>query len=1012
MVQSEIEYVAPRTPTEQLIADIWIELLQVDRVGIHDDFFDLGGHSLLATQLMSRIGTICQVKLSLRTIFEVPILADMAAAVDEIHAEATTVSDQKVMPSETFPLSFAQQRLWFLDQLDDHGSAYSIPLAVRLSGKLNRGALRSALNDVVARHDALRACFESNEGTPAQRIRSKVELKIELNDLRHLSQGEREAAMQKLMCDEALLPFDLCADPLIRGSLLQMEDQEHLLLLTMHHIVSDGWSMGILIREFAALYASHALGLPSALPELPMRYVDFANWQRQWLSGEVLDQQLDYWKTQLADSPSLLSLPADRPRPSAQSQSGATLPYVVSAELCTKLRALSRETKSTLFMTLCAAFNVLLARYSGQNDICIGTPIAGRNREDIEGLIGFFVNTLVLRTKVDSSQGFSVLLKQVKTLTLDAYTHQDVPFEQLVEVLQPERDSSYTPLFQTMLVLQNAPMTKLALPGLQLELVPTGGATAKFDLTLDLIEAKDGLLGHFEYNTDLFDASTIERMADHFTQLLHAIVADPTCPVGDLTMLDDNERHRMLYEWNDTGLASPLHMQTIHEMFEAQVARTPDNVAVVYEGSTLSYVELNKRANQLAHHLRTLGVGPDVLVGICMARTPDMIVCMLGVLKAGGAYVPLDPDYPPARIATMLADAQPRVLLTERNLQQNLPDVVGTQVFCIDAEDSLLAECCANNPAHVTGADHLAYVIYTSGSTGKPKGVAIRHGNTATFIHWALATFDSNSLDKVLVSTSICFDLSIFEIFVTLSQGGSAWLAKNILEFSENSARMPVTLINTVPSAMAEVYRSKTLPPSVKVINLAGEALANSLAQALYQQASVEKIFNLYGPSEDTTYSTFALVEKGSTATVPIGRPIANTQTYILDNRCNPVPIGVAGELFLAGDGLARGYLNQPGLTAEKFISNPFSVTPGARMYRTGDLVRYRVDGSIEYLGRIDHQVKIRGFRIELGEIEARITEHPAVGEAVVLVREDQPGDKRLVAYLVAQAGHALPDEA
>ncbi|HEV2679455.1 MAG TPA: condensation domain-containing protein, partial [Rhodanobacter sp.] len=588
MAQREAEYVAPCTPTEQSLADIWADLLQVDKVGIHDDFFALGGHSLLATQLMSRIGTIFQVKVSLRAIFEAPILADMAAIVAQATAELAATSQPPVEPlGEAFPLSFAQQRLWFLDQLEGQSSTYNIPLAIRLKGQLNRQALQGALNDVVHRHDALRAYFGSADGTPVQRIMPRLDLVLALNDLRHSAPQERAARAHRLTLDETRIPFDLQTGPLIRGSLLQLEEQEYLLLLTMHHIASDGWSMGILVREVSALYASHALGTPSSLPELPMRYVDFSRWQRQWLSGDVLERQLNYWRKQLAGSPTLLTLPTDRPRPSVQSQRGASLPYVISTELSIKLQALSRKTQSTLFMTLCTAFNVLLARYSGQSDICIGTPIANRNRAEIEGMIGFFVNTLVLRTDVDLSLGFTALLKQVRTHTLDAYTHQDVQFEQLVEALQPERDTSYSPLFQVMLVLQNAPMTKLTLPGLQLELVPNESTTAKFDLTLALTEGKDGLYGDFEYSTDLFEASTIERMAGHFTNLLQAIVTDPGCAVGELAMLDNAERQQLLYGFNDTATVYPNvqpNTQTLHQLFEAQVLHSAARTAVVYEG--------------------------------------------------------------------------------------------------------------------------------------------------------------------------------------------------------------------------------------------------------------------------------------------------------------------------------------------------------------------------------------------------------------------------------------------
>ncbi|MBY0573336.1 MAG: amino acid adenylation domain-containing protein, partial [Undibacterium sp.] len=724
-----------------------------------------------------------------------------------------------------------------------------------------------------------------------------------------------------------------------------------------------------------------------------------------------------------------LMLPTDRPRPPTASYQGASVLVHIADPIRTQLHRLSQRTKSSLFMVLGAAFNVLLARYSGQSDICIGTPIANRNRADIEDLIGFFVNTLVLRTQVDLNQSFASLLEQVRNHTLDAYAHQDIPFDQVVEALQPERNASYTPLFQVMLLLQNASVKKIELPSVQIELMPDQEVAAKFDLTLVLAEDEDGLHACFDYATSLFDQVTIERMAQHFTNLLEAIVIAPECPVGDLTMLNQNELRQILAACDTTSLlprAQRLSVSSMQQLFEAQVVRTPDAIAVTHQGTAMSYASLNQQANQLAHYLRSVGVGPDVLVGICVNRCHNMIVCMLGVLKAGGAYVPLDPAYPSERIATMLIDAQPKVLLTQRHLLSGLPTVSGTRVFCIDHdghnEHAVLATYASDNLENISLPEHLAYVIYTSGSTGVPKGVAIQHKNACGFIDWALNTFDGASLAKVLGSTSICFDLSIFEIFVPLSQGGSVCLVENILEFSEDVAKPLVTLVNTVPSAMAEVHRNqggnqggnqdgtRGLPSSVKVINLAGEALSNTLVQELYQQSTIEKIFNLYGPSEDTTYSTFTLVEKGANAPVSIGLPIANTRTYILDARLNPVPVGVAGELFIAGEGLARGYLKRPELTAEKFIPDPFAMSTGQRMYRTGDLVRCRADGHIDYLGRIDHQVKIRGFRIELGEIESALQK--LVSEVVVLAREDRIGDKRLAAYIVAHEGQVAPDAA
>ena len=1002
------QYVAPSTPTEATLAAIWAEVLKLDRIGVHDNFFDLGGHSLLATQLMSKLRNAFAVELPLLALFEAGSVDALAQRIDQARQEQSGLRAPAIVPvarGGQLPLSFAQQRLWFLNQFESGSSFYNMPSAARLSGRLDVAAMGRTLNEIVRRHEALRTRFASVDGTPAQVIAPALEVALPLTDLSELPAAEREAKALWLAQDEAQAPFDLAAGPLLRAALIRLAPQEHIIVLTLHHIVSDGWSMGVLVAEIAALYGAYAQGLPSPLPELAIQYADFAHWQREWLSGEVLERQLGYWRAQLAQAPTLLSLPTDRARPAQQSYRGATLAFTVPAAVTAGLHALGRQARGTLFMTLAAAFNVLLSRYAGQSDICIGTPIANRNRGELEPLIGFFVNTLVLRAQVDGDMPFAALLAQLRATTLDAYAHQDLPFEQLVDAVKPERHASHAPLFQVMLVLDNTPMETLQLPELSLQPVAADTTTAKFDLTLNIVEGGDELFASFEYNTDLFDASTIARMAGHFGRLLEAIVADPVSPVGALAMLDGAEQRQLLVQWNDTAQACPQG-QAMHQWFEAQAARAPERTALVCEGATLTYAELNGRANRLAHHLRAQGVGPDVLVGICVERSPEMVVGLLAILKAGGAYVPLDPAYPRQRLAYMLEDAAPALLLTQRHLLEQLPASAAT-VFCLDRDADQLDAYGADNPACVTLPEHLAYVIYTSGSTGQPKGIGIGHRSASAFIDWSLASFDAASLQRVLASTSMCFDLSIFELFVPLSLGGSCWIVRNVLDLVADPSAYPVSLINTVPSAIAELHRAGAIPPSVKVINLAGEALSNALVQTLYRQESIERIFNLYGPSEDTTYSTYTLTEKGAAHSCSIGRPIAHTQAYILDARLRPVPVGVAGELYLSGAGLARGYLNRPELTAEKFLPHPFSATPGARMYRTGDLARYLPDGNIEYLGRIDQQVKLRGFRIELGEIEAALSALPVVREAVVLAREDVAGDKRLVAYLVLAQDHA-----
>ncbi len=912
----------------------------------------------------------------------------------------TPISPQK-RDSHAFPLSFAQQRLWFLDQLEPGNSTYNIYAAVRLRGPLNVAALEQSLNEILRRHEALRTTFATVEGQPIQMISSPEPFTLSIADLRQFPETEREPEARRLATEEARRPFDLARGPLLRTTLLRLSEEDHILLLTMHHIISDGWSRGVLYRELSALYEAFSAGKPSPLPEPPIQYADFAVWQRQWLQGKTLEVQLSYWKKQLEGAPSVLEVPTDRPRPAVQTFRGARQSLVLSKSLTEAVKALSRQEGATLFMTLLAAFKTLLHRYTGQDDIIVGSPIAGRNRPEVEGLIGFFVNTLVLRTDLSGNPSFRELLSRVREIALEAYAHQDLPFEKLVEELQPERNLSHSPLFQVMFVLQNTPGQALELPDLKLNPMEVDNDTAKFDLTLSVVEGTEGLQGTFEYNTDLLDAVTVKRMVGHLRTLLEGTVANPEQRIEALPLLTEAERHQLLVEWNDTQANYPKDL-CIHQLFEAQVERTPEAVAVVSEEQQLTYRELNTRANQLAHYLRKRGVGPDVLVGICVERSLEMVIGLLGILKAGGAYVPLDPAYPKERLVFMLEDTQAPAMLTQQQLVEKLPEH-GAKVVCLDSDWEAIAGENDKNPSSGVMANNQAYVIYTSGSTGRPKGVAIEHRSAVALSYWASEVFSSEDLSGVLASTSLCFDLSVFELFVPLSQGGRVILAENALQLPTLSTADEVTLVNTVPSVIAELLKMNGVPPSVRTINLAGEPLKVSLVDQIYQQTTVQQVFDLYGPSEDTTYSTFALRRPGAPAT--IGRPIANTGVYILDPHLQPVPIGVPGEIYIGGVSLARGYLNRPELTAKLFIPNPFNDEAGARLYKTGDLARYLPDGNIQFLGRIDHQVKIRGFRIELGEIEAVLGQHPAVQETVVVAREDIPGDKRLVAYLVIKQG-------
>ncbi|WP_229212466.1 non-ribosomal peptide synthetase, partial [Duganella sp. HH105] len=1006
--RGEDDYVAPRTAAEEIMAGIWAGVLKLEQVGMHDNFFALGGHSLLATQLVSQIRSAFEVELPLRVVFEAPTAAGLLARMESEQRGLSAPPMAPVGREVALPLSFAQQRLWFIDQFESASALYNIPAAVRLSGALDVAALRRTVNEIVRRHEALRTSFASVDGTPVQVIAPVLELSLEVQDLSELPQAEREAKAQWLVQDEAQTPFDLSNGPLIRARLLRLGETEHIVLLTVHHIVSDGWSTGILVQEVAALYAAYVEQRPSPLPELPIQYADFAHWQRQWLSGEVLQQQLNYWQRQLGGAPTLLTLPTDRPRPAQQSHRGAVQGFAVSAATTAALNTLSRQAQSTLFMTLTAVFNVLLSRYAGQDDICIGTPIANRNRAETEGLIGFFVNTLVLRTQVDGGEGFLQLLDQVRVNMLDAYAHQDVPFEQLVEVLKPERHVSHSPLFQVMLVLQNAPMETLTLPGLTLRGMGGEAVLSKFDMSFNISEEGGRLLGGIEYNTDLFDQSTMARMAGHFVRLLEAVVADPQRRIRDLDMLDEAERRQLLVEWNDTASAG-VPDGTIHALFEQRAAASPESVALEYEDASLTYGELNARANRLAHHLRTLGVGPDVLVGLCVERSLEMIVGLLAILKAGGAYVPLDPAYPADRLAYMLEDAAPAVLLTQQRLLPALP-AGDVPVFLLDADVASLDACDATNPSTETRAGNLAYVIYTSGSTGRPKGVAITHASLNNLIAWHCRTFELSEGKRSSTTASIAFDACTWEVWPPLCSGGSLILPPHLCAKDPeyllswwSEARLDVSFLTT-PLAEMAMARGYELA-SLQHLLIGGDALRQRPAAW-----PAYALVNNYGPTENTVVATSGVLH-ATDMVLHIGRPIANTQIHILDTGLNPVPVGVAGELHIAGDGLARGYVNRGDLTADKFIPNPFGVA-GSRMYKSGDLARYLQDGSIEYLGRIDYQVKLRGFRIELGEIETALGLLASVREALVLAREDVAGDKRLVAYLVAHDGEQLPDAA
>ncbi|WP_207266386.1 non-ribosomal peptide synthetase [Pseudomonas sp. GW101-3H06] len=903
-------------------------------------------------------------------------------------------------------LSYAQQRMWFLWQLDPQSGAYNLPGAVRLSGRLNLPALERAFASLVARHETLRTVFARQSDDSLLQVPATAPLVIDHADFSALPASERESAVARAAEQQSVLPFDLGSGPLLRVTLLKLAEQEHVLLLTLHHIVSDGWSMNVLIDEFIRCYDAFDAGTQPQLAALPIQYSDYALWQRRWLEAGEQARQLDYWQAQLGDEHPVLELPADHPRPAMPSYRGPRYEFAVDGQLAEQLRTTAQKHNITLFMLLLGAFNVLLHRYTGQNDIRVGVPIANRNRGEIEGLIGFFVNTQVLRTQLDGQTRVDELLRRIKETALGAQAHQDLPFERLVEALKLERSLSHTPLFQVMYNHQPEVAdisTVTTQSGLALGVIEWQGRTTQFDLTLDTYEKGGKLHAALTYANDLFDAATIARMAHHWMHLLQGMVSDSQQRISDLPLLEQAEYQRIVHDWNRADGSFAQHL-CIHQLISQQAAANPNALAVTFASKQLTCSELDQQANRLAHKLIELGVGPEVRVGVAMQRSEQLLIALLAVLKAGGAYVPLDPDYPAERVAYMLEDSRALVLLTEQSVAATVTVSGDTSVLLMD--NLSLTDYPASAPVTRVTPDNLAYVIYTSGSTGKPKGVAIAHRNVLALIDWSLSVYSRDDIQGVLASTSVCFDLSVWELFVTLANGGSVIIARNALELPLLPARDQVRLINTVPSAINALQRDGQIPPGVRIINLAGEPLKQSLVDALYQQPTVEHIYDLYGPSEDTTYSTWTRREAGGRAN--IGRPLKHTASYLLDADLQAVPQGVSAELYLSGAGITRGYLARPDLTAEKYVPNPFSST-GERLYRTGDLTRYQADGNLQYVGRIDHQVKVRGFRIELGEIEARLLQQDAVRELAVLAQDGANG-QQLVAYIVPNDPALLDD--
>ena len=1010
------EFVAPRTSTEQALAASWQGLLGIAPVGVDDDFFLLGGTSLIAIQLASRIRAGFSVDMPLRTLFETPTIAAQAREIERRLGNDTPRSGTAIVPrplNAATPASFSQQRLWFVDQLDHAASvAFHIPFAMRLTGCLDQDALQATLDRIVDRHESQRTRILKREGDIVQVIDPPgIGFDLRTFDLRGQAPGEQDIAVGHHCAEEFSALFDLADGPLSRGRLLRLADDEHILLITQHHIVSDGWSIGVLIREVMTLYAAFTRGESDPLPPLTLQYADYAIWQRAQLQGERAVALREFWVDYLADAPTLLALPTDRPRPPVQSHEGASIPFELDVDLAAALKVFCQQHGCTLFMAVLAAWSIALSRASGEPDIVIGTPVANRQRDEVESMIGFFVNTLPLRVRLDRATNVGQLLDQVKSATLRAYEHQELPFEQIVDALQPERSISYSPLFQVMLNLHNTPnYRQIDLPGLTVGEVEQAQHTAQYDLLLSIADQGERIAGDLRYATALFDAPSIERMVKQFTDSLRSMLADTGLPLEAIDLVDDRQRQRLLGEFNAPSAVLDQG-RFVQSRFEALAETQPDAVALVYGGQVLSYGELNRRANRLAHRLIELGVRPEDRVAVCLDRGIDRVVGLLGVLKSGGGYVPLDPDYPVERLRYMLQDCGPKLLLTQGGLASRIAGDMPLAVVSIDAADEsgAMASQPESSPDPLAlglGADSLAYVIYTSGSTGLPKGVVNEHGG---LFNLALAQIDAFAVtpeSRVLQFASCSFDASISEVMMALCSGAALHLATREDSWPGEPLRRTIhgagiTHLTLPPAALSVMGEPEALAPMTLVV--AGDACPPALAR---DWARRHAVFNAYGPTEATVCASIHRVTAEDVGRLPIGTPMANVQIHLLDATQKLVPLGAIGEICIGGTGVARGYLDRPDLNSDRFIRDPFTAGSVARLYRSGDLGRWREDGSLEFLGRRDGQVKLRGFRIELGEIENQLLACPGVREAVAVVREDVPGDKRLVAY------YCIDDEA
>lgn len=1026
--------VNPRTPTEEVLVGMSIQLLGIDQVGVEDNLFELGADSLLITQFVARVRETFDVDLPLRNLFEQPTIAATAQAIETPRQRIDLPKIKSVAQTDDSeikyaPLTFAQERVWFLLQLAPTNIAYHAQATIRLTGALDVAALEQSINEIVRRHEMYRTTFPTVEGKPVQYIHPHRPFQVPFIDLRSEPKTEQAAKLQTLLMQEYQTPFEVTQLPLARWTIYRLDEQEHILSLMEHHFVHDGWSFVVFLRELCILYNAFTQNQTSPLLQLPLQFADYARWEREWLRGEALKEQLAYWTKKLANHPPALALPTDYPRPEVKSFKGGAVRVQLSEKLSRDIRALSRQERVTLYMTLLAAFKTLLYRYTAQEDILVGSGVANRRFQETESIIGMIINTIVLRTDLSGNPTFQKLLERVRDVTLEAYNHQNTPFDKIVEAIQVERNLNQNPLFQVMFGIHDTPIpAEVIPPGLEISLTEAiNNGSAKFDLSLVVIPRSDkpitpgvtepdqGITLIWEYSSDLFTEATIRRLAGHFQMLLESIVADPQQPIAELPLLMEAERDQLLVGWNQTQTDYPRDKR-IHHLFEAQVERAPDAIALVFAEQQLTYRQLNERANQLAHHLQALGVGPDTLVGLRIERSIEVIIGVLAILKAGGAYVPLDPAYPAERLAFMLADTQTPLLLTHSSLVEKLPPY-DCQIVCLDTDWSQVEQQNANNLTNRGTAQDLAYVMYTSGSTGHPKGVCVTHRNVVRLVkntNYAQLTANETFLQFAPIS----FDAATLEIWGPLLNGGRLVIfpaqmpsLETLGEIIQQHQITTLWLTAGLFHQMVDSHLDKLR--GVRQLLAGGDVLSVPHVQKALAQLPHTCLINGYGPTENTTFTTCYPMTSGASlgSSVPIGQPIANTQVYILDARMQPVPIGVPGELYTGGDGVAHGYLNRSELTAEKFIPDPFSDDPDARLYKTGDLARYLPDGNIEFLGRFDNQVKIRGFRIELGEIETVLSQHPAVEKCVVIAREDRPGEKRLVAYVVSHQSSVNSDQ-